>query len=100
MRVLRLNLHFDLLTDIDLPNNIRQLADFLERPFNYKRVMPDFIEENSFNAFLYNRKLGCRMTGSIAVCTLYDNEKPWVMTQRGIVDAYQQYPTSSYLVVK
>lgn len=100
MHVLRLNLHFDLLTDVDLPSNIRQLANFLERPIDIERDASNICQENSFNAFLYNRKLGYRMTGAMAVCSLHNGEKPWVITQSGIVDAFRQFPSSDYLIVK
>jgi len=98
MIVLRLNLHFDLVSDADLPTAIRELADFMEQPSN-RQVTPPICDNCTYNAFQYNRSKGCRLTGSAAVCTIVDGNK-WISKQEGIVDQIYTIQDNDFTVVK
>jgi hypothetical protein len=100
MRVLRLNLHFDLPTDLSIPDAIRRLADFLEQPLDAEGIPHHLSQNNTHGAFYHNLKLGCRLTGSAAICTLYDDNKPWVITQHGLVDLKRDFGSPDFIIIK
>ena len=99
MRVLRLNLHFDLLSGDSLTHAIRELADYLEQPIDLSTVPAHICMNYDFDAFRYNRSLGCRVTGSAAICVL-ENGKPWMALQNDAVDLKMNTREPIFIIVK
>lgn len=99
MHVLRLNLHFDLHTDTDLPTAIRELANFIELSLNNETTPQNICKNTTYGAFYYNRSLGYRLTGSVAVCSLIDGMK-WVVSQKGLVNAKEDFGHPDYIIIK
>lgn len=100
MRVLRLNLHYELTTDMSIPDAIRSLADFLEMNLAAESTATNISNNNTHGTFFHNLKLGCRLTGSTAICTLYDDERRWQITQHGLVDLKRDFGEPDFIIVK
>jgi len=96
---------------MNLPDALRSLADFVEEPINsigyLKSGQRDFCHfdaasignDCSYNSFYYNMSNGFRLTGTMAICELFDGEK-WSVTQNGLVDVKYQFGRPDYVIVK
>ena len=98
MHVLRLNLHFDLPHEMSIPDALRQLSDFVEQPQRLEPPPYPISQNNTHGAFYSNRQKGCRLTGSMAVCSLYTTG--WVSRQDGLNDLVARFDDSDFIVVK